>query len=100
MCAVDFLHELGEAAGGNTIYPSEKSAIENSPCVKSCGLVKVKIVEVKQILPSTFDNCKTSEEWEEYNKSDEYRSHLLDRIDHLEDQLSFLYKLYKKSKGD
>jgi hypothetical protein len=35
MCAVDFQHELGEALGGNTIYPSEKDLRKRRVCVNS-----------------------------------------------------------------
>lgn len=100
MCAVDFDHELGEAAGGNMIYPSEKSAIDNSPCVKSCGLVKVEVSKVKTLISSTFDDAKTAKEWDEYYKTDEYKQYLLERMDHLREQLDFLNGLYEKTRGD
>ena len=35
MCGVDFSCELGEANGGNTIYPSEENLRENRKCVNS-----------------------------------------------------------------
>jgi hypothetical protein len=98
MCAVDFYHELGEAAGGNMIYPSKKSAIKHSPCVKSCGLLKVEVVEVRKVLPSTFDDAKSSEEWDKYYKSQEYQTYLLERMDAVREQLNYLNNLYEKSK--
>jgi hypothetical protein len=35
MCGVDFSCELGEANGGNTIYPSEENLRANRKCVNS-----------------------------------------------------------------
>ena len=35
MCGVDFSCELGEANGGNTIYPSEENLRANMTCVNS-----------------------------------------------------------------
>ena len=35
MCGVDFSCELGEANGGNTIYPSEENLRANRECVNS-----------------------------------------------------------------
>jgi hypothetical protein len=35
MCNVDFEHELGEAAGGVTIYASEKDLRKHRTCVNS-----------------------------------------------------------------
>lgn len=35
MCGVDFSCELGEANGGNTIYPSEENLRANRTCVNS-----------------------------------------------------------------
>jgi len=42
--ATDFHHELGEAAGGVTIYASVNDALENCWCAKDCGVFKVKVV--------------------------------------------------------
>jgi hypothetical protein len=39
----DWRYEIGEAAGGNTIYPTLEDARENLPCNKSCGIAKVKV---------------------------------------------------------
>jgi hypothetical protein len=35
MCGVDFSCELGEANGGNTVYPSEENLRANRKCVNS-----------------------------------------------------------------
>lgn len=41
MCTIDWNWELGEAKGGNTIYPSVKDLKEVHDF--NCGIVKVKI---------------------------------------------------------
>jgi len=41
MCAIDFDYELGEAMGGNTIYPSEENLRKNHPFVDKCGVAEV-----------------------------------------------------------
>lgn len=43
MCGVDFNYELGEALGGNTIYPTEADLIANKGCTDQCGIVEVEI---------------------------------------------------------
>jgi hypothetical protein len=55
MDATDFYHEVGCAKGGNVVYPSEKDLLENSPCAKQCGIVKVEILEGELILPTNFE---------------------------------------------
>lgn len=47
MCYTAFTWELGEALGGNQIYPSVEDLKENCKCVDECGIIKVKITEVK-----------------------------------------------------
>lgn len=49
MCKADFEHELGEAAGGNTIFPSLEDAKANLKCWKQCGIVEVKVEFVKTV---------------------------------------------------
>lgn len=51
MCAVDFQWEVGEAMGGNRIYPSVKDLKDNLTCWKECGIVKVKVTQVKWVEP-------------------------------------------------
>ena len=50
MCTIDFDHELGEACGGNTIFPSLEDLKENHKCWKGCGVVKVKVYYVKTVV--------------------------------------------------
>lgn len=44
---VDWQHELGEARGGNTLYPSLKDLKRWNPCWDSCGVVKVKVISLE-----------------------------------------------------
>lgn len=51
---VDFLYELGEARGGNTIYPSIKNIKEYVSCVDECGIVEVEVKLVKVVQGSDY----------------------------------------------
>jgi len=44
MCLTDYLWEVGEALGGNTVFPDLKDLKKHRKCVKSCGVARVKIV--------------------------------------------------------
>ena len=46
MCLTDFEYELGNATGGNVIYPTASEAL----CKGSCGVVEVEIVGRKTIV--------------------------------------------------
>ena len=54
MDATDFFHELGEALGGNIIYSSIEDLLENKPCAKECGVVKVGVEFLETILDPNF----------------------------------------------
>ncbi len=43
MCMVDFDCELGNACGGNTVYPSIDDLKKNRRCVSECGIVEVHV---------------------------------------------------------
>ena len=43
MCGVDWQHELGEAMGGNVLYPSVDDLKQCMKCWESCGIVKVSV---------------------------------------------------------
>jgi len=53
--AVDFQHEIGEALGGNKVYPSVKDLKENNRCWDSCGVVKCKITLVDWVEEQNFN---------------------------------------------
>lgn len=49
MCKTDYENELGQASGGNTIFPSIEDAREHLKCWKDCGLVEVDVKFVRSI---------------------------------------------------
>ncbi len=49
MDLTDWDYELGEALGGNKIYPSIEDCIENNKCIDECGIIKVEIRAVEVI---------------------------------------------------
>ena len=95
MDMTDFFYELGCAAGGNKAYGSIKEVLENEPCANECGIVKVKVEYVETVKPNAWESGtdnKTIEEWEDYEKSEQYYNHLKARKKHYEK----LVKTYKK----
>lgn len=58
MDKVDFDHELGEAAGGNRIYPSKEDLVRCQPCTAECGVVKVEVRLLKVIQEENFQPDK------------------------------------------
>ncbi len=54
MCGVDWDHELGEALGGNVVYPSESDLIANKHCTDECGIVEVEIRLKRRVKESDF----------------------------------------------
>lgn len=91
MDAVDWDHELGEAAGGTKLYASLEDMINENGCTESCGAVKVEVVKIEQVLPTTLKGGRTFAEWEEYEKSQQYLDHLAEKIK----QYSNIAKLYQ-----
>lgn len=49
MCAIDWAHELGEALGGNRVYPSAKDLKENHAMSPECGIVEVEVRFVRTV---------------------------------------------------
>lgn len=43
MCKVDFDHELGEALGGNRVFPDEADCEKDRGCIDTCGMVEVEV---------------------------------------------------------
>lgn len=54
MCAVDYQHELGEAAGGNVVYPSIGEVKEHRKCTDECGIVKVMVLRVATVQDENY----------------------------------------------
>ena len=42
-CKIDFDYEIGEAIGGNKLFPSVEDLLENCKCANHCGIVRVKV---------------------------------------------------------
>ncbi len=57
MCGVDWDHELGQALGGNVIYPSKADLIANKKCTDECGIVEVE-VRLKKIIKKQDHSIK------------------------------------------
>lgn len=51
MCMIDWQHEIGEAAGGNTVYASLNDLKKNHTCWEECGVVEVEVTHVRDIVP-------------------------------------------------
>lgn len=57
MCKVDFDHEIGEALGGNKVFPSVEDLIMNSPCVDQCGIVEVEVKLLRVVKESDYSDA-------------------------------------------
>jgi hypothetical protein len=53
MCKVDWDYELGQALGGNTIYPSKADLLANHNCAE-CGMVEVQVLLKEVVQESDF----------------------------------------------
>jgi hypothetical protein len=49
MCYIDYAYELGNASGGNKVYPSMEDLYKSHPMADDCGVVEVEVV-VKSIV--------------------------------------------------
>lgn len=57
LCATDWMHELGEAADGTTVYPSLNWLKKLRPCWKSCGVVMVRATfHLEESIPAVQDH--------------------------------------------
>lgn len=96
MCQVDFVHELGEASGGNTIYPTEDQAKKYSPCVTECGLVEVEVKVVREVLPENDRGDRRGvDPWDEKAQEKVWFENLKLKIQQTEDRLEYLKKSLK-----
>lgn len=77
--ATDFAHELGEAAGGVTIYASLNDALENCWCAKSCGVYKVEVI-FEEIALRGKEELQTLGDMQ--NKTPKYVASVKQRIAH------------------
>jgi len=53
MCRTDFEYELGNASGGNHIWPSVEDMRANCKCADSCGIVEVEVHFKRLVHPGT-----------------------------------------------
>jgi len=90
MDATDFSHELGQAAGGVTIYSSEKDILEHCPCAASCGVVKVSIEFVENVTAGDNSGSLLSSDID--NKTDAYIESEKAFINHCKEQAFLLQK--------
>jgi hypothetical protein len=51
MCLTDFEDELYAASGGIRVHPSVDDLLRHSPCGLHCGIVQVRVEQVKVLLP-------------------------------------------------
>ena len=65
MCKVDYDFELGEALGGNVIYPSVANLKHHKACTKECGIVRVRISLDKVIQEEDYIGLKDLSELED-----------------------------------
>jgi hypothetical protein len=52
---VDWQHEIGEAVGGNKVYPSIEDLKEYNRCWNGCGIVKCKLVFEEWVVEQNFE---------------------------------------------
>jgi dipeptidase len=49
MCLTDFDLELGNALGGNVVYPSIDDLERQRGCIEECGIAEVEVTLVKVV---------------------------------------------------
>lgn len=55
MCKTDFDYELGNASGGNVIYPSLENLQNHRRCWKTCGVVRVSVKFEEVVIEEELD---------------------------------------------
>lgn len=90
MDRTDFYYELGEAAGGNTVYGSVEDILKHCSCAKSCGVVEVEVTYVKDVVDGDESGSIMSTDID--NKTPYYIEQEKKGINHLRQQAEF----YKK----
>lgn len=107
MDASDYYYELGEASGGNVVFPSLDDLLLNFHCAKSCGVVKVQVRKLVEVLPGEgFETTSfTIEEMENGTEKylaykREYRKHLEEKKKRLEALVARLGDLIAKLESE
>jgi len=64
VCGVDWQHELGEASGGNKVYPSVEDLKRHVSCWVDCGIVKIKMSNAEWVFDQSrsFNRNETAAE--------------------------------------
>lgn len=96
MDGVDWQHEIGEAAGGNTVYPSINDLKENNKCWKSCGIVECEITFKKW--SKNQDLFGPSTNTVVYNKEEMEKNRDIVLLEGLKKHLKYLEDRAKKLK--
>lgn len=52
MCYIDWEYEVGGASGGSTVYPSVEDLKRHHTCWAGCGIVEVRVLFNKVIVPN------------------------------------------------
>lgn len=55
MCLTDWEYEIGNASGGNAIYPSIEDLLERRKCAEACGIIMVRVSAIEVIRPARED---------------------------------------------
>lgn len=58
MCTIDYECELGNAAGGNVVYPSIEDLKKNHHCWEQCGIVEVRVMLGETVVHSNWWGTK------------------------------------------
>ena len=96
LCSVDFDHEIGEASGGNTVYPSLDNLKELVPCWESCGVIKAIVIFDSLVVKGDITKDCISFEEMERTKNERYTKHYKDRVARLTSELDSATKAYSE----
>lgn len=102
--ATDFYYEMGAALGGNRVFPSVEDLLEHETCAKHCGVVKVKISLIEDVIKCNHSgDGKTIQEWKEWEKTEECLEHRKERVkaakkvlDYYQNKVNEWYEVNKK----
>lgn len=90
ICSTDFYHELGEASGGVTVYPSVKDMLRLSGCAESCGIFKVEVSYVDTSLVGNEEGVLSTDV---ENLAPEYVAAERRRLKHYREKAEYFTKM-------
>lgn len=93
---VDWQHELGAAADGTLLYPTESCLKEYNSCWDQCGIVEVEATfgEPRWVHPQEFETLGLPESVEQ--RLAMYRG----KVKQLEERTTFYRKLIERIEGE